>query len=519
MAADDMQLHGRQFMKQELMRTITLGFSPFIPFSREYVMKLNQQGRKDEGFFDMVPQSTGKDGSSQVGANWFDRRTAYENTLEGKPRVTLGAAKNVATKQDTLAMKLNRMLDGELTYKNESFVRQTESSVIGEILTELGTQELRKLGFGESSEYNVTRESINKLSSQGFDVLRNAQTEPLFNALSTLSKKGFMDDVVAIEETETKLKKELQAGLKGKGDADAIKQVQSNIKSWFGKNGKINKELSQYQGLNPANFKAARDDSTDAFIRQILDRSFQLTANSAMLGKSAAYTFPVGDTGIMAMLKLATTTNKTNSPQVTVVGAEYVKVGGHGRLIEAMGVAAGTRQLEQGGTLIENMGEMNERSYAEAMATQFRSKMIGAVQQTTVEQQMDPDAFMEMVTKGPGLMGLTSTDIAKNIKEQITQAVNGGKMKGAFKELYLQMIREANRASEVWKKKVLNSSSYLYSTNQSAGVWSDDNTSWDPETSPKYGLDYSISPFLISRRKGVASFKSENKASFIKGTY
>ena len=42
MAKNDL-LYNRQFAQQEVLRTITLGLSPFIPFSQQYVMKMKQE--------------------------------------------------------------------------------------------------------------------------------------------------------------------------------------------------------------------------------------------------------------------------------------------------------------------------------------------------------------------------------------------------------------------------------------------------------------------------------------------
>ncbi len=39
MAKNDL-LYNRQFARQEVLRTITLGLSPFIPFSQQYLMKM-----------------------------------------------------------------------------------------------------------------------------------------------------------------------------------------------------------------------------------------------------------------------------------------------------------------------------------------------------------------------------------------------------------------------------------------------------------------------------------------------
>ena len=47
-------LNATQFQKQDVLRTVTVGFQPYMPFSQQYAMSLRQQG--EPGYFEISPQ-------------------------------------------------------------------------------------------------------------------------------------------------------------------------------------------------------------------------------------------------------------------------------------------------------------------------------------------------------------------------------------------------------------------------------------------------------------------------------
>ena len=47
-------LNASQFQKQDVMRTLTVGFQPYMPFSQQYAMSLRQQG--EPGYFELTPK-------------------------------------------------------------------------------------------------------------------------------------------------------------------------------------------------------------------------------------------------------------------------------------------------------------------------------------------------------------------------------------------------------------------------------------------------------------------------------
>ena len=64
-------LYNRQFAQQEVLRTITLGLAPFIPFTQQYVMKMKSEKENTQ----MMPDPP-MDGVAQDPA-WTKRKQEY----------------------------------------------------------------------------------------------------------------------------------------------------------------------------------------------------------------------------------------------------------------------------------------------------------------------------------------------------------------------------------------------------------------------------------------------------------
>ena len=76
---------------------------------------------------------------------------------------------------------------------------------------------------------------------------------------------------------------------------------------------------------------------------------------------------------------------------------------------------------------------------------------------------------------------------------------------GKFRNIFLELIAKANKASAAWKSAVDPPLDFEGST----GVWKQGT---EKNWQDKVGEDFAVSPFLFIRRKGVASFKPANKA-------
>ena len=79
-------LFNRQFAQQEVLRTITLGLSPFIPFSQQYVMKMKTE--QDNVEMSPDPPLEGRDQDSM----WSKRKKDYFAQPEQSPREILDKA-------------------------------------------------------------------------------------------------------------------------------------------------------------------------------------------------------------------------------------------------------------------------------------------------------------------------------------------------------------------------------------------------------------------------------------------
>jgi len=165
--------------------------------------------------------------------------------------------------------------------------------------------------------------------------------------------------------------------------------------------------------------------------------------------------------------------------------------------------------VQAGTAFTKQIAAMDQIAINEAILTADRVGYIGQMQEITLNQMLDVGADISLSTqKAPGVMGLSSKDMADNLSKQMTAALKDTKVKNSFTKIYLELIAKANDASQAWKHAVSPPPEF---TSNNAGVWKESGPNWREQE----GSDFSVSPFLIMRRKGVASFKPENKASFL----
>ena len=207
MAKNDL-LYNRQFAQQEVLRTITLGLSPFIPFSQQYVMKVKEQNQN----LTMMPNPPIDDKSQDE--DWRKRKEEYFAQPLNSEREVIDKAPTVDVKE--VSHRLNALFDN---MGKKPSARTFEESVVGEILSSVGANEIdKKLNeLGTPIQKGIDSSALFKnpaTGGQGFD---RQMTDSIRTVMSAAFGGRDMSGVVAIEETEAMVSKELQANLKGLG--------------------------------------------------------------------------------------------------------------------------------------------------------------------------------------------------------------------------------------------------------------------------------------------------------------
>mgnify|MGYP001178533053 FL=1 len=493
MAKNDL-LYNRQFAQQEVLRTITLGLSPFIPFSQQYVMKMKEENQN----LTMMPNPPINDKSEDD--VWRERKEQYFEQPLNSEREILDKAPRVDVKE--VSHKLNALFDN---MGKKPSARTFEESVVGEILSAVGASEIdKKLNeLGTPIQKGIDSSALFKnpaTGGQGFD---RQMTDSIRTVMSAAFGGRDMSGVVAIEETEAKVSKELQDNLKGLSGSEAISKFKKNADKVYGNLNKLLKKLKIGEsGIKGALDKAYSDPFIigDTYQKQLVARAIDLV-KADLGGKEYMYTVPIGNTG-MAGTVFINTAIKNRAPHINY-SIEIAKTGGHGRLIELMGYGLGKLNTAAGMDFMENIPKMDMIAMNESILTADRVGFIGQMQEVQLSTMLDAGADIAMSNKkSSGVMGLAPKAMADSLGEQIKMGLQDSK--GDFRKVYLELIAKANKASAAWKATVNPPESFT----GRLGVWKRGGNNWNDAV----GEDFSVSPFLMVRRKGVASFKPDNRA-------
>tara|TARA_R110000824_G_scaffold27152_1_gene92611 strand:+ start:126 stop:1652 length:1527 start_codon:yes stop_codon:yes gene_type:complete len=503
-------LYNRQWAKQDVMRTVTLGLAPYIPFSQHYVMNSRPKVPTAEGHIELLPKAQTSKTVAEI--PYFKRQLNYFHDADVTPQDILNRAPPSDTK--TLGQKLTNLLEQTIP-KDSVTQRNAGSSVLGEILTEMGIKDI-------SGTLNVDKPDVDAsilgikskgLSTQTFDMIQGPATKELFHLMAVKTKAGFMKNVIALEETESKGAKALQQGLKTGDVSGNTEKFHENAKNTFGKINTILKKLN-FKGLSGDNYtKKAREDpffAGETYSRQVLDRAFRMISGG-FGGKSYVYQVPLGD-GLSGLVRIGTKV-ANGIPQI-LYNTQVIQVGGHGRMIEI--IASGLEKLGVASAkgFRASIALKDIAAAGESISTAFRVGAVGQMQETTLESMLSPGADIQMSRKkGKGVMGLGSKAMGDAIGKQMRDMYSEQGSQSKFAQWYKQMVAKSNKVSDEWKRALDSGNEYGSASNQDAGVWKETGNNWD--TDGKSGQDFSISPFLIVRRKGVASFREENKSKFL----
>ncbi len=206
-------LFNRQFAQQEVLRTITLGLAPFIPFSQQYVMEM--KAKKENVTMMPDPPMDGQ----PLDSWWEGRKTDYFKQQPQKE--VLAKAPRMDTKE--VANKLQILFDKNMG--DTPSARKYEQSVVGEILSSVGADRINQMldELGTPIQKGIDGSNLAKqgpVGGQGFDRLMTDELRTVLSAATGVDLKN----VVAIEETESRYAKEVQEGLQGKSGQEAIDQ-------------------------------------------------------------------------------------------------------------------------------------------------------------------------------------------------------------------------------------------------------------------------------------------------------
>lgn len=559
----------RDYYTQEVLKTVTLGLSPYFPFSQQYSMevKAQQGGTIKDGFFNIAPQSqTGGDPLwEDIGADYFGRypRKDMEDKARGVPYDKY---------LNPLAKRITTMLDGIGKYNPAA--REIEGSVVGEMREILGIRELEKfmkansIHVPQSSLSGTAKETLESttqgLSPETFDFVRGKETEAVFMALENVFKGVDLSNTVALEVTDSQFKKEIAQGItKNKSVDEAIEILKENV-NYQGKSGGRFKTIARinhafkamYENLDKDVRKSSSDreilellhieakkkgtkihmndplfghslsgENTKKFndmLKQFADRFFRMDLANvpAQLNNDYAYELPLGNTGAMALVVFGLST-KQGYPQVIAKSVSHAMFTVKDRVVTLYDAlqrysATLTGMTAVGmTTTVESLHQAAVNEWVNNQAKQNTTDWVLAatVNGAIADTAMDVSVDMWKVYGGKGepsaAMKFSTTDIAKNLKLQFDE-LKKGKAGGVLGKEFEKIFALSNKASKVWKDIATSGQEdYEYLSNRGPnepqGIWPEGNV-WGPGPNPM-GMNTAMVPLIASQAgAGVARF-------------
>ena len=573
-----------QFQKQDVLRTLTVGFQPYLPFSQQYGMSLRQRG--EPGYFELTPQpiygdtmlpTTGK------GSNYSfrTRMETYMGQGEGKlaymSRNTTGTGDRgtqvankppvgAGTEAGEAGRRLAKIFDNKGAM--DSLVATTGAKDVGELtlgnLTARLDKELKMTSKQKELDRGVQRGG--KFWGNDFD-LKLEQTGGTFREfLNTKIGKKEMKGVHSVEMT------------RAAGNSAASKLLSMNAKDMNARSEKgaeakfkahvteklttINKEIKdivtraaysdlgareEYDRIYGKVSSVAGGGSGMLAARALVEAGSDVLLNRTMrdfIGKVSRGTLinELNDiTGISKHLYQVRLGAKMLG--FTMISAKPRKVGdltyprfepephtivmevasGPNQLVNALGEWA----VEHKGIEADVMSEMiaSSESYASSLAvlTEDRLAHKSHVAMVDAAEMVSNSVGLVVGDKVQSNIRLTHTDIAENIRQQMIKHFTKGGASRKFKQWYDKLFNDSNLLTKAWyrdmplegkgtdNKRASFSEEWTYGDDKGnpnkryLGVWSKaSQDTWKNDV----GRNVSISPFIISRRKGVAAFRT-----------
>ena len=511
---DDVRIDARRSAQQQrVIRSITIGLQPYLPFTQKYKLQATQGG--EPGYFNVAPPAGGSDGPWQMRTSFYQswgRKQQQINSWENAQKTSKQMGIN-PTK--TLARYFKDIISGDMSVSARDMGKMSQSDV-NEILDQMVG---RVIAEPKSTQLGDDIRNMKNLSSQNFDVVFNSQSDPgstgMFKAMEAQFGQKFMKGAVALETTVAKAgnqSSKLFARV-NKADIKAAGSLRNAFKSKIEQElAKMNSSIAKYGKTTP--FKKIYEDyPVGNFTREMLDRGTRMLR----IGGNASYLYQVklrdekGNPRI-GVAKLAAQRTRDAAIKFILRDVRVADVGGFGGIFDLL--AKQGRQFTDM-TAKEWKDKMHDLFFASAdyaIATEARMGQAGEVFSSSVSlntENMLGIYIGEASKMGnqAGLTAITPTTIAQGLSKQIEDYLKDPIMQGQLSDFFQQLLKESGKLTDVWREKareVGKGASKLFGYKdglsiKDKGVWTPMPYKWNDNI----GQNLSISPFLTSRRAGI----------------
>ena len=256
------------FYKQEILRNVAIGFTPYMPFTQKYRLDMDSDfAGRGTGYMAYGPHDTGDAGAEATGYSWDVRRSVYMGLGEDRlahmskyygAKGRWGIANQVAPQQSAAraaqgAMDFKRILE---TNGGTAVEELIGSPVPSRIVDEIGLANLSRMLDAEmiakkKTPQDIFEGEVNRkaqrgvgFSSQGFD-LHLEEHRGMASFLSN-ELRNFDETVRSMEVTQARTSKAADKAMMNMKNAEPDKETESLRNHVKGVTSKLNRMIVDF---------------------------------------------------------------------------------------------------------------------------------------------------------------------------------------------------------------------------------------------------------------------------------
>jgi len=500
----DYEFSRGQFLHQDLIRTISISFQPYIPFSERYAMQMqdsggdaaSELGAERMGYYRLAPGAVSGKNPKTVARElpWSEKRSIYTGEGSKYPRLdkmskygtprserVIGVAPQGQGSSSVLGEELSNILQPPQGYVSSL----SGSTLHGKLIRDMTELNLHMISERLDDAMNANKlkgtkegprefdsalsnnnSSIFQGSSQTFDVdLTNTGLSSLNEMLSSKGKFGFgkdlPEDVTAMEITGQKVgstKKMLFSGIdfEGKHITTQKKKWIEKIEKVFGKwnsammreGNKVKAKMRSFgnnrdaAGFLRGKFQQGQQTGIDYEIRQMLDRFVK--------GNLRPYLYQGPLTKNSIGITIIRPTMVDSVPQVDITEiSKNTRVLRGSTVTAAMTLWAKTLNPTKN-KLIDKLA-IKARSQAAnlSIATKDRLQTVGKYTMARVRLDAHNSLRLE-IGGGNAALHKVSIDIANDLTRQMKEYYSSPGKNKEFATWYKRLMKMSNALTQSW---------------------------------------------------------------------
>ena len=490
-----------QFQTQDLIRTISISFQPYIPFSEVYSMQMqdfgggsvSNLGAERMGYYRLAPGPTGRKNSAKPARElpWSEKRSIYTGEGSKYPRLdkmskygtprserVIGVAPQGQGSSSVLGEELSNLLQppqgyvaslsgNTLTGRLVRDMTELEVNMVSQRLDE--AMNANKIRGSKDRDFDSSlsnnNSSIFQGSSQGFDLdLTDTGLSTLNKMLSSEGKFGFGEDLpkdtTSMEITGQQVgstKKMLFSGINFEGKSIKaqkekwVKHIEKIFEKWnIEMKSKATSKIQTYGGRDAAGFlrgkfQQGNQSGMDYEIRQLLDRFVK--------GNLKPYLYEGPLTNNTRGLTIIRPTIINGIPQVMINDiATYTRViPGTKNISNSMVLWSKTLNTSKTKLIDKIATQARTVAANKSIATLDRLKTVGSY--TMARTRLDAhNALRLQIGGGNAALHKVSIDIANDLTRQIKEYYSSPEKTKEFATWYKRLMQMSNSLTQSWWK-------------------------------------------------------------------